>query len=48
MHRIFCTDMPAPGELYQPGQKEAEHLFKVFRARPGDALLPFYDSIYPL
>ena len=38
MHRIFCTDMPAPGELYQPGQKEAEHLFKVFRARPGDAV----------
>ncbi len=36
MHRIFCTEIPAPESVYTPEAREAEHLFKVFRARPGD------------
>ena len=36
MHRIFCTEIPAPQSVYTPAPREAEHLFKVFRARPGD------------
>ena len=38
MHRIFCTEIPEAGEVFQPASREAEHLFKVFRARPGDAV----------
>ena len=38
MHRIFCSEIPEAGEVFLPAPREAEHLFKVFRARPGDAV----------
>lgn len=38
MHRIFCSVIPEAGSIYSPEVREAEHLFKVFRARPGDAV----------
>ena len=38
MHRIFCGEIPDAGEVFLPAPREAEHLFKVFRARPGDAV----------
>ena len=38
MHRVFCTDIPAPGGCVEVEPREAEHLFKVFRARPGEAV----------
>lgn len=38
MHRVFCTDIPAVGETVGIEPREAEHLFKVFRAREGDAV----------
>lgn len=36
MHRVFCTDIPEAGEVAGLEAREAEHLFKVFRAREGD------------
>ena len=36
MHRVFCTDIPEPGNSVIPESREAEHLFKVFRARAGE------------
>jgi len=36
---IFHTHIGKTGELFQPEPREAEHLFKVFRARPGDKVL---------
>ena len=36
MHRVFCTDIPDTGGYAVPDSREAEHLFKVFRARPGE------------
>ena len=38
MHRIFCSNIPGEGVEFKPEAREAEHLFKVFRARPGDAV----------
>ncbi len=38
MHRVFCTDIPAPGNCVELEAREAEHLFKVFRARPGESV----------
>ena len=38
MHRIFCSVIPQAGEEFRPDAREAEHLFKVFRARPGEAV----------
>ena len=38
MHRIFCSVIPQAGEEFRPEAREAEHLFKVFRARPGEAV----------
>lgn len=38
MHRIFCDMIPDEGSVFTPPEREAEHLFKVFRARPGDAV----------
>ena len=38
MHRIFCTEIPEAGSVFTPDSRESEHLFKVFRARPGDAV----------
>ena len=38
MHRIFCSVIPESGVEFQPEAREAEHLFKVFRARPGEAV----------
>ena len=38
MHRVFCTDIPAPGGCVEVEPREAEHLFKVFRARPGESV----------
>lgn len=39
MRTIFHTHIGTPGEHFQPEAREAEHLFKVFRARPGDRVL---------
>lgn len=39
MRTIFHTHIGQTGELFQPEAREAEHLFKVFRARPGDRVL---------
>ena len=39
MRTIFHTHIGKTGELFQPEPREAEHLFKVFRARPGDQVL---------
>ena len=36
MHRVFCTIIPDTGETAELEAREKEHLFKVFRARPGD------------
>lgn len=38
MHRIFCSSIPGEGVEFKPEAREAEHLFKVFRARPGEAV----------
>ena len=38
MHRIFCSNIPGEGVEFKPDAREAEHLFKVFRARPGEAV----------
>ena len=38
MHRIFCQEIPGEESVFSPEAREAEHLFKVFRARPGDAV----------
>ena len=39
MKSIFHTHIGVPGELFTPEPREAEHLFRVFRARPGDRVL---------
>ena len=39
MHTIFHTHIGREGELFTPEPREAEHLFRVFRARPGDKVL---------
>ena len=39
MRTIFHTHIGNAGELFQPEPREAEHLFRVFRARPGDRVL---------
>ena len=39
MRTIFHTHIGRKGELFQAEPREAEHLFKVFRARPGDRVL---------
>ena len=36
MHRVFCTDIPEAGIFVELEPREKEHLFKVFRARPGE------------
>lgn len=36
MHRVFCTDIPDTGGYAVPDSREAEHLFKVLRARDGE------------
>lgn len=36
MHRVFCTDIPEAGISVELEPREKEHLFKVFRARPGE------------
>jgi 16S rRNA (uracil1498-N3)-methyltransferase len=38
MHRIFCSNIPGVGVEFKPDARESEHLFKVFRARPGEAV----------
>lgn len=39
MRTIFHTHIGVPGELFTPEPREAEHLFRVIRARPGDRVL---------
>ena len=39
MRTIFHTHIGNAGELFQVEPREAEHLFRVFRARPGDRVL---------
>ena len=39
MRTIFHTHIGKQGELFQIEAREAEHLFRVFRARPGDRVL---------
>ena len=39
MRTIFHSHIGKTGELFQPEAREAEHLFRVFRARPGDRVL---------
>lgn len=39
MKSIFHKTIGRPGELFTPEPREAEHLFRVFRARPGDRVL---------
>lgn len=39
MKSIFHTHIGSPGELFTPEPREAEHIFRVFRARPGDRVL---------
>ena len=41
MHTVFHTYIGTPGELFIPEAREAEHLFKVFRARPGETVRVF-------
>lgn len=36
MHRVFCSQIPEAGESVSPEPREAEHLFKVMRARCGE------------
>ncbi|MBR2344518.1 MAG: RsmE family RNA methyltransferase [Lentisphaeria bacterium] len=36
MHRVFCDNIPAAGGIAEIETREKEHLFKVFRAAPGD------------
>ena len=36
MHRVFCQDIPQAGSQIALEAREAEHLFKVFRAVPGE------------
>lgn len=44
MRTIFHTHIGSPGELFTPEPREAEHLFKVFRARPGEKVQVFDGS----
>lgn len=39
MRTVFHTHIGDPGELFTPEPREAEHLFRVFRARPGEKVL---------
>ena len=39
MRSIFHTHIGVPGELFTQEPREAEHLFRVFRARPGEKVL---------
>ena len=39
MRTIFHTHIGVPGELFTPEPREAEHLFRVIRARTGDRVL---------
>ena len=39
MRTVFHTHIGEPGELFTPEPREAEHLFRVFRARPGEKVL---------
>ena len=39
MRTIFHTHIGVPGELFTPEPREAEHLFRVIRARAGDRVL---------
>lgn len=36
MHRVFCAEIPAAGEIADIESREKEHLFKVFRAACGE------------
>ncbi len=36
MHRVFCENIPPAGATAEIDNREKEHLFKVFRAAPGD------------
>ena len=38
MHRVFCTAISAVGTTAELEDREKEHLFRVFRAAPGDAV----------
>ena len=38
MHRVFCENIPPAGEFAEIESREKEHLFKVFRASPGDTV----------
>lgn len=38
MHRVFCSDIPEAGGYAVLESREAEHLFKVFRARAGESV----------
>ena len=35
-HTIFCESFGGPGDVVVPDREEAAHLFRVFRAAPGD------------
>lgn len=35
-HTVFYREIPAPGEEFSLPEREEEHLFRVFRAAPGD------------
>lgn len=39
MRTVFHTHIGKPGEVFTPEPREAEHLFRVFRARPGEKVL---------
>ncbi|MBE6375325.1 MAG: RsmE family RNA methyltransferase [Lentisphaeria bacterium] len=38
MHRVFCLQIPEAGGFVSPEPREAEHLFKVMRARSGESV----------
>ncbi len=38
MHRVFCENIPPAGAFAEIESREKEHLFKVFRASPGDTV----------
>jgi len=38
MRRFYCENIPAPGNAAELDKEEAEHLFRILRARDGDRL----------
>ena len=41
MHRFFCENIPAPGQMAELPERDAAHLFRTLRAAPGEEISLF-------